>query len=248
MSVLIKRRHPNAYKDVERLQNELKMLGHYAGAIDGVYGEMTEAAVKRFQNLKAILDDGIVGPITWGRLFPGEAATEALERSSPKDASFQARCIERLIANCRKYVGLREIGNTNRGPKLDEWARALGKPLGIYWCMSAVQGIFAETAKDMGCPDPLKPDTAGCLDLWNRVPDSWKVGPHEGRRGDIPIWDHGDGAGHTGIAAGYGAGLYSIFEGNTNDDGSRNGYEFCEKTRRANDPKLKGFIRVPWNP
>jgi murein L,D-transpeptidase YcbB/YkuD len=43
---------------------------HGAGLdMDGVFGNLTEAAVRRFQTESALSVDGVVGPITWGRLI-----------------------------------------------------------------------------------------------------------------------------------------------------------------------------------
>lgn len=248
MKVLIKRGGPNDYKLVERWQQELHRRGLYAGPIDGQYGPLTQAATKRLQQMLGVKDDEIVGPITWSRTFIDEASIEALERSAIQDSSFQSRCVERLIQNARKYLGLREIGNTNRNTKLDQWARALGLPVGIPWCLSSLQGIIKETADEIGCPDPLKPDTAHCLTLLNSVPKEWVHDAEDGIRGDLGIMDFGGGRGHVFLIQGYGAGIYSTLEGNTNDDGSREGYEFCERSRKANDPKLRAVIRTPWKP
>lgn len=237
----IKRRYPNDYKTVEKWQNEMSALRLYDGAIDGVYGEKSEAATKRFQNLRAILDDGIVGLITWGRAFQEEASLDALERSQPAADRF----VESFCKNAEHFDGLKELPG-NRGKEIDAWLMDLGVQKGSPWCMGFVQAMAKKTAKDYRVPDPLKPDTAHCLTLWRGVPAEWKHGPQDGRRGDIAIWDHGNDSGHTGIVLGYGAGLYTTIEGNTNDDGSREGYEVCKRTRKWNDPRLKGFIRVKW--
>ncbi len=58
---------------VNRIQTRLKQLGNYAGQADGVYAASTETAVKAFQTAHAIGATGVVGPQTWGALFPGEA-------------------------------------------------------------------------------------------------------------------------------------------------------------------------------
>lgn len=56
--------------EVLELQATLKLLGFYAGAVDGVYGLTTVTAVSRFQQAAGLTADGIVGPDTWNHLFP----------------------------------------------------------------------------------------------------------------------------------------------------------------------------------
>ena len=50
---------------VKDLQDALKALGYYSGAVDGVFGAVTESAVKNFQQAREIAVDGIVGRVTW---------------------------------------------------------------------------------------------------------------------------------------------------------------------------------------
>lgn len=60
----------NLYKgctgsDVKTLQKNLKKLGYYqSGAVDGIFGSMTDTAVRQFQRAAGIKVDGIVGPQT----------------------------------------------------------------------------------------------------------------------------------------------------------------------------------------
>ncbi|MEO0770877.1 MAG: peptidoglycan-binding protein [Cyanobacteria bacterium J06649_4] len=60
---------------VAQLQRELQELGYYNGPIDGGFGELTKAAVERFQADQQLVVDAVVGPSTW------DALTNALERS-----------------------------------------------------------------------------------------------------------------------------------------------------------------------
>jgi hypothetical protein len=53
---------------VEILQHLLRARGFGLQA-DGIFGALTEAAVRRFQGNQGIAADGVVGPITWSRLF-----------------------------------------------------------------------------------------------------------------------------------------------------------------------------------
>ncbi len=53
---------------VSRLQTLLKEQGFYSGAVDGVYGSATEAAVKKYQKRYGLKVDGMAGPETLGYL------------------------------------------------------------------------------------------------------------------------------------------------------------------------------------
>ncbi len=53
---------------VKSLQTKLNAAGHNAGAVDGIFGSKTKAAVKSFQAANGLVVDGIVGPKTWAKL------------------------------------------------------------------------------------------------------------------------------------------------------------------------------------
>lgn len=56
--------------DVLMLQEQLLALGYSeVGVPDGIFGRMTDAAVRHYQEDNALEVDGIVGPITWGMIF-----------------------------------------------------------------------------------------------------------------------------------------------------------------------------------
>ncbi|MFF7974638.1 peptidoglycan-binding protein [Streptomyces sp. NPDC007905] len=54
-----------AGSEVAEAQCLLRRAGSSPGSIDGIYGPLTEAAVKRLQKRAGLVVDGIVGPHTW---------------------------------------------------------------------------------------------------------------------------------------------------------------------------------------
>ncbi|MGC7845855.1 L,D-transpeptidase family protein [Desulforudis sp. 1088] len=55
-------------EDIMALQQELKQIGLYAGAINGIYDARTLAAVCKFQTMNHLEPNGIVDANTWGVL------------------------------------------------------------------------------------------------------------------------------------------------------------------------------------
>ena len=54
---------------VQLLQSTLRRIGYYQGAVDGVFGLATQAAVIAFQLAYGLTPDGIVGEKTWAALM-----------------------------------------------------------------------------------------------------------------------------------------------------------------------------------
>ena len=68
---------------VTELQNRLAALGFSPGAADGIFGSLTEGAVKSFQRSRGIPADGIVGSQTWGQLY-AQPGTGGAQPSPPR--------------------------------------------------------------------------------------------------------------------------------------------------------------------
>lgn len=55
---------------VQLLQYILQLIGYNPGAVDGIFGEQTEKAVREFEGNSGLIVDGVVGNETWGALEP----------------------------------------------------------------------------------------------------------------------------------------------------------------------------------
>jgi peptidoglycan hydrolase-like protein with peptidoglycan-binding domain len=94
---------------VRSIQRELGILA------DGIFGEQTERAVKRFQRGHDLVPDGIVGPLTRGALGLQPFSSRSLRRTSTR--SIRVPAILRQIAECESGGNPRAIspGGLYRG-------------------------------------------------------------------------------------------------------------------------------------
>lgn len=120
----------------------------------------------------------------------------------------------------------------------------------VYWCAcEAVKKVVAAgTAKWINVLQSYNPlyKTGGVLSQWQHILPEFKVPAGEDPQpGDVGIMDHGHGLGHTFIVEYFDKAkneLHTV-EGNTNDEGVREGYEVCRRIRKNQKPII-GFIRI----
>lgn len=126
---------------------------------------------------------------------------------------------------------------SNWGDEVKKYLISVGINFPAPWCMAFVYWVFNQSAKEMSVTNPLI-KTGGVLRQWNEVPKKYKK--KDPVRGCIFIMDYGKGLGHTGIVEKVEGDYIHTIEGNTNDEGSREGYEVCRRKREI--AKCKGFI------
>jgi len=124
---------------------------------------------------------------------------------------------------------------SNWGEDVQKYLKSVGISFPASWCMAFVYWCCKEAGLNARL---IK--TGGVLRMWNDVPKSMKH--TEPLAGDIFIMDYGKGLGHTGFVEKVQADKIFTIEGNTNDTGSREGYEVCRRVREIS--KCKGFIRL----
>ena len=93
---------------VTEIQTRLKNWGYYDGALDGIYGSRTEAAVRWFQRSNGLSVDGQAGPQTLAALgLPTGVSSSA--QPSTGDVALLARLIS-AEARGEPYVGQVAVG------------------------------------------------------------------------------------------------------------------------------------------
>lgn len=97
--------------EVRNIQQRLKNWGYYTGAVDGIYGTKTKAAVIKFQKKHKITADGVCGPKTLELigLPTGKNPSSSSGGYSSSDYQLLARLIS-AEARGEPYIGQVAVG------------------------------------------------------------------------------------------------------------------------------------------
>lgn len=222
----------------KRVQEWLTIAG-FPVAIDADFGPATEQRVRDFQAAKGLAATGIVDAATHERLVA------PLVNAIAPIATGGMTLSELILAYALQHVAQhpREAGGDNRGP----WVRAYMDNDGVdwRWCSGFVCFALEQAVKTRGGPAPFA-SSASC--------DVMRANAHATGRyrngGAIPRTAILPGSfflvrrtstdwSHIGIVSRADATTFRTVEGNTNDGGSVNGFEACERVR---DYNRKDFI------
>lgn len=131
---------------VKEIQTKLKNWGYYSGAIDGVYGSRTEAAVRHFQEKNGLSVDGKAGPKTLAALGI-QAGTAA--QSDAGDVKLLARLIS-AEARGEPYSGQVAVGavvlNRMKHPSFPNTMSGVIYQSGAFSCLA--DGQFNQPVAD----------------------------------------------------------------------------------------------------
>lgn len=76
------------------IQQRLKQWGYYSGAIDGILGPKSIAAIKKFQTKNGLVADGIVGPLTAAKIgISLSSSSSSSSKQSSSDLYLLAKCV-----------------------------------------------------------------------------------------------------------------------------------------------------------
>lgn len=236
--------------DVKKVQEWINLWKRYdenwdiSTAIDGDFGQGTLAVVKEFQKFHKLSTDGIVGNNTWLKL------TEPMRKAFTRiDDNKILKELVVLYAKQHLKASPREF-KQNEGT----WVRAYmdgheGAPWA--WCLGFVQTIIDQAAFTLNKSlSDFMPHSYSCDDIGNygikkkiliRNIDLQNDGSSI-EKGDVFLivkskydWTH------TGIITGIDGNWIHTIEGNTNDEGSREGYEVCKRKRNFKTKNIDIF-------
>ena len=232
-------------KASRRVQEWLCLNGH-AVAVDGVFGPATEAAVQQFCMAHKLMFGGNVDQTIFNKL--SEPMRRALANPSRTTDEFGRVVV--AIAHRHLHEQPREVGGQNRGP----WVRLYmnGREGNEWhWCAGFVSFVIRQASIELKQRLPF-PRTYSCdrLAMYGRdrnlfvaeadikpsnAAEKLPPGTVFLNRRVSSDWTH------TGLVVEARGDTFATIEGNTNDEGSREGHEVCARTRGY---AKKDFVRV----
>jgi uncharacterized protein (TIGR02594 family) len=132
---------------VREIQQALQAAGFDPGPVDGIRGRKTIAAIKAFQKENSLAVDGIVGPKTVEKLFPGGA---------PVEEQFSIPSTMPWLQEAFHLIGTREKPGAGSNEAILGWAHDLELTSynddDIPWC-----GLFVAHCIDLQLPEETLP-------------------------------------------------------------------------------------------
>lgn len=158
--------------------------------------------------------------------------------------------IECLIAAAQSFLGVAEEGGQNHGQMVELFLREVGLAPGDPWCAAFVHHVGHWSQYEywsQSSPWPL-PATGSCAALGAFAARRSALSESPARGDVFLLYEPGvKRFGHTGIVLDVRetSGAYSCttIEGNTNDDGSPEGWKTCLKMRHFSKGARHRFIR-----
>lgn len=214
-----------------RLIQEWLTLDGFAVVPDGKFGPATETAVSAFQTRRQLAVSGVVNAGTFAALVEPMQATL---QSQPEKPSLGTA----VVAYAKQHLKARprEVGGENRGP----WVRLYmdgNEGAEFRWCAGFACFVLNQACTTQGVPLPITPSVscdslAASAKIKGLFVGEAAATPTLIRPGSLFLsrrtsedWTH------VGIVVLVSDETFSTIEGNTNDEGSAEGYEVCSRTR-----------------
>lgn len=213
-----------------------EVIGSTLDVQNGTFGDSTEAVVKQFQKANNLLPDGVIGELTWERLF----TILSIRKVSSNILRIRAEEIMFTQLHVREKTG------NNDGDDVEKYLKAVGLGKGYPWCVALPYWAFKEAANQLNVANPM-PKTAGVLNcLKLSKPYVIDLDKEKPQLGDLGCMDFGGGKGHMFMVTANRDTHILTIEGNTSADPTykaqdREGNGVFERRRAISS--VKAFIR-----
>jgi hypothetical protein len=231
---------------VRRIQEWLT-IHNFATPIDSSFGDATEECVENFQQSKGMQVTGKVNQKTWSALV--QPLNDALQPISlPANVSLG----DAILRVAKQHLAQHpiEVGGENCGP----WVRVyVGGNQGTEWrwCAGFVTFVMKQACMLLNIPTPIsgsyscdslayQAEQAGLFVRGTQIANGNITWSTLGKSQIFLVRQTSTDWTHTGYSFEGSGSTFSTIEGNTNDDGSSDGYEVCKRTRSITS---KDFIR-----
>ena len=234
-------------KKVKRVQEWLT-LNKFATSVDSDFGDATEACVMNFQKSKQLPQTGKVDEQTWNLLV--EALDKAL---APIEFPADIKLSDAILRVAKQHLAQHpvEVGGQNRGPWVRVYMSGEEGPEWL-WCAGFVTFIMKQACLQLEREMPIE-GSVSCDSLAHQAKAAGLFVKGAQLQNGSVTWSQLGAAQifllrrtstdwvHTGISFDGADTVFSTVEGNTDRDGSSNGFEVAKRTRSI--PK-KDFIKL----
>ncbi|MGH1362769.1 MAG: peptidoglycan-binding domain-containing protein [Calditrichia bacterium] len=216
-------------------------------SVDGDYGPVTKSAIAEFQTANGLPVSGMTTQATFDEL--AKPMRMALTPIDPTGKTYNDLIVAYAEQHLKQHP--REIGGENRGPWVRLYMNGKEGPEWL-WCAGFSCMILQQAADTLGQRMPFK-RSVSCDVLATQAKaagtfiSQGKLNNDNPRKQDMPpgslflVRRTSNDWVHVGIVLSFEEDRINTIEGNTNDDGNREGYEVC---LRARGYSKKDFIRV----
>ena len=187
------------------IQQALLAKGFNPGPLDGIMGAQTRKAIRQFQAANGLVADGIVGPVTSGKLF----TTFKPKKDDAAPISLETP----WYAEAWRLLGVTEVGGKGNNQMILGWAKDLDiayREDETPWCGLFVAHCIGSQLSD----EPLPSGPLGAKN-WSRF--GIKTAPQPGAV--LVFWreDPNGALGHVGFYAGEDDTHFHVLGGNQSD-------------------------------
>jgi len=217
---------------VKLIQEWLSLHG-FGLLLDGDFGSATESAVRAFQGQHLLLADGVVTAPVFAAL--ARPMTEALRPISMPGSALGAR----VAAYARQHLAQhpRELGGRNLGPWVRLYMNGNEGP-DWPWCAGFACFMLEQASSAPDTTAPIR-SSFSSSELATRAREAEMLvrGNDPGSRSRVRPGSFFLVPGtenpyrHVGIVDSVEGDVFRTIEGNTNDEGTHEGYEVCQNTR-----------------